>query len=153
MNREGELGNGKNKDLLKKLCESDEHSGSDLSGHKLFNIDLSKKDFSKSSFKGANLSGTNLSFCNLSSTDLTDANLEGAHLHNCTLIGAKRNGNQILKHAAIIVGDENHYAFLCKSQSGTKVLINEPAKPEYEFKMGKASQMGAILYNLLTNNV
>lgn len=151
MNREGELGTGKNKDLIKKLIESDKHTGSDLSGHQLFNIDLSNKDFSKSSFKGTDLSGTNLSFCNLSNTDLTDAKLEGAHLYNCNLIGAKRNGNQIIKHVSIMIGDKNYYAFSCKSKSGTKVLINEPSKSEYEFKKGKASQVGAILYNFLTN--
>lgn len=151
MNREGELGTGKNKDLIKKLIESDKHSGLDLSGHKLFNINLSSKDFSKSSFEGTNLSGTNLSFCNLSNTDLTNANLEGAHLYGCNLNGAKRSGNQIIKYSAIVVGDKNFYAFLCKSKSGTKVLINEPNKSEYEFKMGKASQMGAILYNFLIN--
>lgn len=151
MNRSGELGTGKNKDLIKTLIESDEHSGIDLSGHQLFNLSLPKKDFSKSSFKGSNLSGTNLSFCDLSSADLTEANLEGAHLYNCTLTGAKRSGKQILKHASIMVGEKNYYAFLCKSQSGTVVLINEPNLKEYQFKMGKASQIGATLYNFLTN--
>ncbi len=152
MNRESKIGTGKNVELIKTLLESDDHKAEDLSGHKLFNLDLSKKDFSKSSFKGANLSGSNLSLCDLSSCDLTDANLEGAHLLNCTLDGAKRGKNQILQFASVTIGDKSYYAFCCMSQSGMKVLINEPNVKEYEFKRGKASQMGAILYNFLMND-
>lgn len=151
MNREGELGTDKNKELIKGLLESGKHIGSDLSGHQLFNLNLSEKDFSKSSFKGANLSGTNLSFSNLSSTDLTDANLEGAHLFSCNLTGAKRSGKQIMKYASFSIEDKYYYAFLCKGQRGLVVLINEPNKPEYEYKQASATQVGASFYNFLVN--
>ncbi len=151
MNREGTIGNGKDKKLIDKLSKSDRHSGSDLSGHQLFGLDLSNKDFSKSDLSGANLSGSNLSFSDFSSSDLSGANLEGAHLRNAKIKGAMRDGKQIMKHASISVEDEYYYAFLCKGQNGQVVLINEPNKKEYEFKRGNASQMGALLYNFLVN--
>ena len=56
-----------------------------------------------------------------------------------------------MKHASISLGDESYYAFLCQGKSGIVVLINDPGVKEYEFKMGKSSQMGALLYNLLMN--
>jgi uncharacterized protein YjbI with pentapeptide repeats len=151
MNHGNSIGNGKDKKLIDKLKKSDKHSGSELSGQILFNLDLSYKDFSKSDLSGANLTGTNLSFCDLTSTDLTDTNLEGSHLRNTKLDGAKRAGKQILKYASITVGDKYYYGFLCKGEYGQTVLINEPGKKEYEFKRGNASQMGAILYNFLVN--
>lgn len=151
MNHGNSIGNGKDRKLIDKLKKSDKHSGSNLAGQILFNLDLSNKDFSKSDLSGANLSGSNLSFCDFTSTDLSGANLEGSHLRNAKLEGAKRAGKQILKHAVINVADKYYYGFLCKGEYGQTVLINEPGKSEYEFKRGNASQMGAILYNFLVN--
>lgn len=151
MNHGNSIGNGKDKKLIDKLKKSDKHSGSDLNGQILFNLDLSNKDFSKSDLSGSNLSGSNLSFCDLTSTDLSGTNLEGSHLRNAKIEGAKRAGMQILKHASISVADKYYYGFLCKGEYGQTVLINEPGKAEYEFKRGNASQMGAILYNFLVN--
>jgi len=149
MNRSQTIGNGKNKDLIKKLQATDKHQGSDLSGEMLFNIPLSKKDFSKSNFKNASLSGSDLSNCNLSSTDLTGTDLTATHLRFTDLTGAKRNGSQIIKRATVSIDDQHHYAFLCKSKAGKTVLINENNKQEYEFKRGNSTVIGAMLYNLL----
>jgi len=153
MNRASPIGSGKKKDLVKKLKESDKHAGSNLSGEMLSALDLSGKDFSKCDLSGANLFGANLSGCNFSSSDLTDTKLEGAHLRNCDFTGARRNGKQILKAVTIGMGEDQHYGFLCEDQTGKKVLVNESSKPEYEFRAAGATDIGAMIYNLLVNNV
>ncbi len=151
MNRETPSGNGKDKKLIDGLKKSDKHSGKDLSGHVLFNLDLSGKDFSKSDLSSTNLAGANLSRCDFSSTNLTDTKLTGALLKGCVFDGAIRNGNQVIMHASISVGDNFHYAFLCKQAEGEVILINEQSRDEYEYKMGGASAIGSMLVNLINN--
>ncbi len=149
MNRESKIGNGKDKKLIDSLRKTVKHSGKDLTGLTLFNEDLSGKDFSKSDFTSSDLSGANLSRCNFSSTNLTDTKLTGAHLKGVTFDGTIRDGCQILKYASISVSDKYHYAFLCQDGKGQVILVNEENKPEYVFKQGGASQVGAMLVNLL----
>lgn len=151
MNRESKAGNGKDSKIIEGLKKSDKHIGKDLSGLTLFNLDLSAKDFSKSDFTSSDLAGSNLSRCNFSSTNLTNTKLTGALLKGCTFDGTIRDGKQIIKHASISVGDNFHYAFLCKTAKGQSIMINEENKSEYEFKMGGASAMGSMLVNLLNN--
>jgi hypothetical protein len=152
INREGKVGNGKNDKLIKKLLSEDDHSGTDLSGTQLFNINLSKKDFSNCDFESAKLTGSDLSHCDLSNVNLDDADMRGTHLFNCILDGAKRGGKQVLKFASIINGEKSHYAFLCTDGKSEFVLINEQGNPEREFKMGSATDIGRVLYNLLFND-
>jgi hypothetical protein len=149
MNRESKSGNGKDKKIIDELRKSENHSGKDLSGLTLFNLDLSEKDFSKSDLTSTNLSGANLSRCNFSSTNLTDTKLTGALLKGVKFEGTIRDGNQIIKHASISVGDKFHYAFLCQNARSKVILINEENKPEYEYKMGGATAIGSMLVNLL----
>ncbi len=152
INRENKPGTGKNKDKIKKIQESDKHSGKDFSGEKLFSLDLSKKDFSKCSFEGANLSSSNLSNCDFSNSNLSDTDLTGTLLRYCIFTGSQRAGKQILGHASITIGDDCHYAFLCQGKKGKTVLINEQSKTEYEYKQAGASSVSRILHNLLFLN-
>ena len=92
---------------LKKLKDTNECIGCDLSkanlkGANLKGANLSKAILKNAILKGANLSNANLSDANLKGANLVDANLSNANLNKAVFGGTKMNQSKYLKKQGVI---------------------------------------------------
>jgi len=80
---------------VKRLLDTKECPGCNLSGVDLANKALTFVNLSNANLSGANLSGANLSGADLSNTNLTNADLKGAKLNGARIIGTNLAGTNL----------------------------------------------------------
>lgn len=80
---------------IKRLLDTQECPGCNLSGANLANKALTFVNLSNANLRGANLSGARLIGANLSNTNLTNADLKGAKLNGARMIGTNLVGTNL----------------------------------------------------------
>ena len=68
----------KHRELRRRITAAQDHTGADLAGAKLFDLDLHGKIFRDASLRGADLTASNLKGADLTGADLRTVFLTGA---------------------------------------------------------------------------
>ena len=82
---------------IKRLLDTKECPGCNLSGANLANAKLTFANFLNANLSGANLSGASLIGADLSNANLTNADLKGAQLNGARMIGTNLAGADLAK--------------------------------------------------------